>query len=128
MCAAFTLNALFLWLISHLERLQQKHYGGHDGNLFTHFHIPEAEGLTSPRRSWDEAIKAFSSAIQQLLILKVIQWNTDLLWKTTFAAKWVTLWSQEKLCRSFNGAFGTAVNSLCTADIFSSVVYSKIMA
>lgn len=39
---AYTLNTLFLSVISQLDELQWKQYEGHDGNLFTHFHILEA--------------------------------------------------------------------------------------
>lgn len=44
---AYTLDTLFLSVISQLDGLQWKQYEGRDGNLFTHFHILEAEGLTS---------------------------------------------------------------------------------
>lgn len=44
---ACTLDTLFLSVIIQLDELQWKQCEGHDGNLFTHFHILEAVGLTS---------------------------------------------------------------------------------
>lgn len=128
---AFTLDALFLSVISQLDELQGKHEG-HDGNLFTHFQHLEAAGLTS-MYYWGVKLKAHSQFSSFLggyfptvidLKLTVALWNAELRWNTTFGGEWVTMWVQEKLLKSFNGVFGTTVKSTPPppphmADIFT---------
>lgn len=121
---AFSLDTLFLSVISQMDELQWKYWEGRDGNLFTYFHILEAVGLTSVCCCGGKPLCIFS----MMMAKPYFQFQSCCCWG---AAQWQLLiwncWSAEecwpvlkhyicglmndnvnpgKLLKSFNGTFG----------------------